>query len=296
MSEYLTRNRDSRCPVAGVGGGSGVGGQHGPAAEDAALSDSRADDGRREHGHREERVEEDDVEEEEDAEIPHVNLVPITLALEDEQLDYVEDPLKSMLMIRPGKRAGTDYPAKHSDFSKFRNAKPSLAQLKEEVIRRMKADRFHEPVVSESAYSSFWHKCTLGADREAEIFNMLPRRGVGPVVPGPEGAVDQFAGLSCARPQPGFAGKASVLRMPLSSCPGLWPPFAVSLGLMHFHQYLLDGGACLHLVARAAHRDRHFLKPRPPPSRFSDHVTVSLARPSSEAPNSYCDRRPRELT
>ena len=145
MSEYLTRNRDSRCPVAGVGGGSGVGGQHGPAAEDAALSDSRADDGRREHGHREERVEEDDVEEEEDAEIPHVNLVPITLALEDEQLDYVEDPLKSMLMIRPGKRAGTDYPAKHSDFSKFRNAKPSLAQLKEEVIRRMKADHFHDP-------------------------------------------------------------------------------------------------------------------------------------------------------
>ena len=97
-------------------------------------------------------------------------------------------------------------------------------------------------VVSESAYSSFWHKCTLGADRGAEIFNMMPRRGVGPVVPGPEGAVDQFAGLSCARPQPGFAGKASVLRMPLSSCPGLWPPFAVSLGLMHFHQYLLFGG------------------------------------------------------
>ena len=90
MSEYLTRNRDSRRPVAGVGGGSGVGGQHGPAAEDAALSDSRADDGRREHGHREERVEEDDVEEEEDAENPHGDLVEdiiFILALEDE--DYV---------------------------------------------------------------------------------------------------------------------------------------------------------------------------------------------------------------
>ena len=97
-------------------------------------------------------------------------------------------------------------------------------------------------VVSESTDSSFWHKCTIGADRGGEIFDMLPRRGVGPVVPVPESAVDQFAGLSCARPQPGFAGKASVLRMPLSSCPGLWPPFAVSLGLMHFHQYLLFGG------------------------------------------------------
>ena len=97
-------------------------------------------------------------------------------------------------------------------------------------------------VVSKSTYSSFWHKCTLGADRGAEIFDMLPRRGVGPVVPGPEGAVDQFAGLSCARPQPGFAGKASVLRMPLSSCPGLWPPSAASSGLMHSHQHLLFGG------------------------------------------------------
>ena len=48
-------------------------------------------------------------------------------------------------MIRPGKGAGTDYPAKHSDFSKFRNAKPSLAQLKEEAIRRMEAASFHDP-------------------------------------------------------------------------------------------------------------------------------------------------------
>ena len=97
-------------------------------------------------------------------------------------------------------------------------------------------------VVSESTGSSFWHKCTIGADRGGEIFDMLARRGVGPVVPVPESAVDQFAGLSCARPQPGFAGKASVLRTPLSSCPGLWPPFAVSSGLMHSHQYLLFGG------------------------------------------------------
>ena len=95
-------------------------------------------------------------------------------------------------------------------------------------------------VVSESTDSSCWHKCTIGADRGGEIFDMLPRRGVGPVVPVPESAVDQFSGLSGARPQSGFAGKASVLRTPLSSCPGLWPPFAVSSGLMHSHQYLLD--------------------------------------------------------
>ena len=98
-------------------------------------------------------------------------------------------------------------------------------------------------VVSESTDSSFWHKCTIGADRGAEVFDMLPLRGVGPVVPVPESAVDQFAGLSCARPQPGFAGKASVLRMLLSSCPGLWPPSAVSSGLMYSHQHLLLGGA-----------------------------------------------------
>ena len=97
-------------------------------------------------------------------------------------------------------------------------------------------------VVSESTGSSFWHKCTIGADRGGEIFDMLSRRGVGPVVPVPESAVDQFSGLSCARPQSGFSGKASVLRMPLSSCPGLWPPSAVSSGLMHSHQHLLFGG------------------------------------------------------
>ena len=90
---------------------------------------------------------------------------------------------------------------------------------------------------------SCWHKCTIGADRGGEIFDMLPRRGVGPVVPVPESAVDQFSGLSGARPQSGFAGKASVLRMPLSSCPGLWPPSAASSGLMHSHQHLLFGGA-----------------------------------------------------
>ena len=37
---------------------------------------------------------------------------------------------------------------------------------------------------------------------------MLPLRGVGPVVPVPESAVDQFAGLSCARPQSGFCGES----------------------------------------------------------------------------------------
>ena len=90
-------------------------------------------------------------------------------------------------------------------------------------------------VVSESADSSFWHKCTMKADRGAEVFDMLPLRGVGLVVTVPESAVGQFSGLSCARPQPGFAGKASVLRTPLSSCPGLWPPSGVSSGLMHSH-------------------------------------------------------------
>ena len=123
-------------------------------------------------------------------------------------------------------------------------------------------------VVSESTGSSCWHKCTIGADRGGEIFDMLPRRGVGPIVLVPESAVDQFSGLSGARPQSGFAGKVSVLRTPLSSCPGLWPPSAASSGLMHSHQHLLSGGACLYLVARPAHHDRHFLKnepaPRPP--------------------------------
>ena len=32
---------------------------------------------------------------------------------------------------------------------------------------------------------------------------------------------------------------------------------------MHSHQHLLFGGACLHLVARPAHHDRHFLKTEP---------------------------------
>ena len=91
--------------------------------------------------------------------------------------------------------------------------------------------------ISVSTDRSCWHKCTIGADRGGEIFDMLPRRGVQPVVPVPESAVDQFSGLSGARPQSGFAGKVSVLRMPLSSCPGLWPPSAASSGLMHSHQH-----------------------------------------------------------
>ena len=124
-------------------------------------------------------------------------------------------------------------------------------------------------VVSESTDSSCWHKYTIGADRGGEIFDMLSRRGIGPVVPVPESAVDQFSGLSCARPQSGFAGKVSVLRTPLSSCPGLWPPSAVSSGLVHSHQHLLLGGACLHLVARPAHHDRHFLKTEPAPFTLS---------------------------
>ena len=97
-------------------------------------------------------------------------------------------------------------------------------------------------VVSESTDSSFWHKYIIGADRGGGVFDMLPLRGVGLVVPVPESAVGQFSGLSCARPQPGFAGKASVLRMPLASCPGLWPPSAVSSGLMYSHQHMLLGG------------------------------------------------------
>ena len=126
-----------------------------------------------------------------------------------------------------------------------------------------------------STDSSCWHKCTIGADRGGEIFDMLPRRGVEPVVPVPESAVDQLAGLSGARPQSGFAGKVSVLRMPLSSCPGLWPPSAASSGLMHSHQHLLSGGACLYLVARPAHHDRHFLKTEPAP--FTLHAFLLLS-------------------
>ncbi len=63
-------------------------------------------------------------------------------------------------------------------------------------------------VVSESTDSSFWHKYIIGADRGGGVFDMLPLRGVGPVVPVPESAVDQFAGLSCARPQSGFCGES----------------------------------------------------------------------------------------
>ena len=63
-------------------------------------------------------------------------------------------------------------------------------------------------VVSESTDSSFWHKYIIGADRGGGVFDMLPLRGVGLVVPVPESAVDQFAGLSCARPQSGFCGES----------------------------------------------------------------------------------------
>ena len=109
-------------------------------------------------------------------------------------------------------------------------------------------------VVSESTGSSCWHKCTIGADRGGEIFDMLSRRGVGPVVPVPESAVDQFSGLSGARPQSGFAGKVSVLRMPLSSCPGLWPPSAEGNAPKEAknqpHQ-LLNPGTCLPVRGRA---------------------------------------------
>ena len=38
---------------------------------------------------------------------------------------------------------------------------------------------------------------------------------------------------------------------------------------MHSHQHLLSGGACLHLVARPAHHDRHFLKTEPAPFTLS---------------------------
>ena len=148
-------------------------------------------------------------------------------------------------------------------------------------------------VVSESIDSSFWHKCTIGADRGAEIFDILPRRGVGPVVPVPESAVDQFSGLSGARPQSGFAGKASVLRMPLSSCPGLWPPSAASSGLMHSHQHLLSGGACLYLVARPAHHDRHFLKTEP--QRGANSMAGQSDIVSDKIPTKY-RRSPRHNT
>ena len=83
--------------------------------------------------------------------------------------------------------------------------------------------------------------------------------------------------------------------MLLSSCPGLWPPSAVSSGLMHSHQHLLLGGACLHLVARPAHHDRHFFENRARPlPAFLTTAFLYYCLPF-EAPSSYCDRRPREL-
>ena len=135
-------------------------------------------------------------------------------------------------------------------------------------------------VVSESTGSSCWHKCTIGADRGGEIFDMLPRRGVEPVVPVPESAVDQFSGLSGARPQSGFAGKASVLRMPLSSCPGLWPPSAASSGLMHSHQHLLSGG-----VLQGGQRPGILEAPARHAARalFSSPATPSKKTPPTEA-------------
>ena len=54
---------------------------------------------------------------------------------------------------------------------------------------------------------------------------------------------------------------------------------------MHSHQHLLLGGECLHLVARPAHHDRHFLKTVPAPfplsSRPLSYITASLSRPQA---------------
>jgi hypothetical protein len=49
---------------------------------------------------------------------------------------------------------------------------------------------------------------------------------------------------------------------------------------MHSHQHLLLGGACLHLVARPAHHDRHFMKTVPAPFPLS-YITASLSRPQA---------------
>ena len=145
-------------------------------------------------------------------------------------------------------------------------------------------------VVSESADSSFWHTCTIKADRGTEVFDMLPLRGVGPVVPVPESAVDQFAGLSCARPQSGFCGESVCSADAAEQLSWSVATFRGELGADAF-------------PPASAFRRRMFALSRSSCSSRSPFFE-NRARPLPaflyyclpfEAPNSYCDRRPREL-
>ena len=145
-------------------------------------------------------------------------------------------------------------------------------------------------VVSESTDSSFWHKYIIGADRGGGVFDMLPLRGVGPVVPVPESAVDQFAGLSCARPQSGFCGESVCSADAAEQLSWSVATFRGELGADAF-------------PPASAFRRRMFALSRSSCSSRSPFFE-NRARPLPaflyyclpfEAPNSYCDRRPREL-
>ena len=145
-------------------------------------------------------------------------------------------------------------------------------------------------VVSESTDSSFWHKYIIGADRGGRVFDMLPLRGVGPVVPVPESAVDQFAGLSCARPQSGFCGESVCSADAAEQLSWSVATFRGELGADAF-------------PPASAFRRRMFALSRSSCSSRSPFFE-NRARPLPaflyyclpfEAPSSYCDRRPREL-
>ena len=119
---------------------------------------------------------------------------------------------------------------------------------------------------------------------------MLPLRGVGPVVPVPESAVDQFAGLSCARPQSGFCGESVCSADAAEQLSWSVATFRGELGADAF-------------PPASAFRRRMFALSRSSCSSRSPFFE-NRARPLPaflyyclpfEAPNSYCDRRPREL-
>ena len=130
----------------------------------------------------------------------------------------------------------------------------------------------------------------MKADRGAEVFDMLPLRGVGPVVPVPESAVDQFAGLSCARPQSGFCGESVCSADAAEQLSWSVATFRGELGADAF-------------PPASAFRRRMFALSRSSCSSRSPFYE-NRARPLPaflyyclpfEAPSSYCDRRPREL-
>ena len=119
---------------------------------------------------------------------------------------------------------------------------------------------------------------------------MLPLRGVGPVVPVPESAVDQFAGLSCARPQSGFCGESVCSADAAEQLSWSVATFRGELGADAF-------------PPASAFRRRMFALSRSScSSRSPFYENRARTLPAFlyyclpfEAPSSYCDRRPREL-